>query len=296
MSESHYTTLDDYNNTSSQRAISFKLVASEVIVDVPELYNVAIRKFKIPINKYRYIDMVDKPYYINIYCDLKEPNNPPGLVYGNNIFEITGPIINEEELILKMNDIVLKKAQPITLGRFSLEYVNNTPTLYFTIQSADMTNWNNFEVYIDERLSEIFNFQYTSDFMTHNDENLYKLNPVEGKQEQASFTFNKINKIDSIRIYTSLPIKDHFISNSYNNTFVKDQLLLEIYYNANQLLFSNDIIYNPTFLDENSMTSSPMVTSINLKFRYKYRNGYEREIYASKGDTSLCTLKFTKKI
>lgn len=287
--------LDDFNHSKSQKEITCKPVSTDVVVATPEFYHVAIEKFKIPINKYRYIDMVEKPYYVNIFCDLKT-GIPGDLVYGNNIFEITGPIMSETELIQKMNDIVFKKPQPITLGRFSLDYVSNTPTLYFTVQTSELVNWNDFEVYIDERLMDVFNFQYTSESMPYNDELLFKLALVEGKQEQESFSFNKINKIDAIRVKTSLPINAHFISNSYNNTLQRSSLILEVYYNSNQLLFNSDIYYIPTMLIDSCLLSSAPITNFNLEFYYKYKNGYERRIYASRGESSLCTVKFTKKI
>jgi hypothetical protein len=293
------STFRAYNKQAIAKELRFKLTSSVRVLDQSNEYDVCIEKMFIPnSSRYRPIDLVENPYTIMIQYEDKDIPHP-SLVYGPNYFQITGPLYSIQEFVDKVN-VILDKASmtpgEYPLGQIKLTYQGSTIVLVWEAKETDYAKWNDYWVYFDYHLSTLFNFGYISgDDFAHQGEDFLRLRPIKVDKEQESFTADLFYKIAALRIYSNMPIGDHFVSNDDERGTSISNLVVEVYYNATQLMDTNSILYIPEAKVWSSLESYTPLNDVQLWCTWSYSSGSEIACMLDKRQLAQLTLLFQHK-
>ena len=287
-----------HNTTAIAKELRWKPNSSLRILPQANLYDVWVEKANLPnSNKYRPIDLVEQPYTIMIQYEEKDVPHP-NLVYGPNYFKISGPIYSIQEFVDKVNDILEKASRTpgeYPLGQIKLTYQGSTVVLVWQAKETDYAKWNDYLVYFDYHLSTLFNFGYISgDDFSHQNEDFLRLRPVKVDKEQESYTADRFYKIASLNIYSNLPCGEHLVYNADDKAMRTSNLLVEIYFNATQLMDTNSMLYIPETKVESSLESSAPLDNIQLWCTWCYSSGTEIAFMLDKRDLAMLTLVFKR--
>ena len=295
-------TFTNYNDTNVTRLLTMEAFVGESILPKASDYQVCVRDLEVPINnKSMPINSTRQSFQVIIFNEYKTVDLViPELDYGINVFEIPGPIMSVASFIKSLNDIVFKKASPVELGYFFLREEDNAILYRYNAQHANEHDM--IKIYFDNKLQTLFDFDY--DFVD-TAMGLPRLKivkdftptPSTEVREVASnsFTFPRFYNIKGVRVYSNLPTPGHRIyaqsSFPYSNIA---PLLTTISYNSMQMYQNTNLIYIPTTLLYNSLTSDNPLARFSLRFAYLYADGTEEPIVLAPLDYAKMTITFER--
>lgn len=113
--------------------------------------------------------------------------------------------------------------------------------------------------------------------------------------EQDSYTLNRFYNFESIRAYTSLPIRETMFSEN-EKTLKTDKLLFDTSINTTNFIDGTPVhIYEPTVIDYKEFTSGENVQEFIINLRVFYKNSTELPLVMAPGDTNVIKMKFELK-
>lgn len=296
-------TFTNYNDTNSTRLLSLETNSNSELLASASDYRVCLRHLEVPINGSGMpINSTAGGYGVSIFNEYKPIDLViPGLAYGVNHFTIPSPIISVEGFITSLNNIVFKKASPVQLGYFELQE-DNSILFRYDAQYADEHDM--IKIYFDAKLQKLFAFDYDQADKI-GDKARFKavysyipsasgvVNVVEVKASR--FTFPLFFNLKGVRVYTDLPIPGTRIyaksATPYSNI---SPLLTTISYNSMQMYNNSNLIYIPSTLFFNSLTSESPLNGFNLRFAYLYADGSEEPVTLGPLEYASATLSFEK--
>jgi hypothetical protein len=286
----------DYNNTNLPRNATLvsKALPSGMIVSKADEYEVRPTKMFCPVNGEGVmpIDNNADGYYINLFCDVKSPPDPPipGLEYLNNIFKIEGPIYSVQDLLGKINGVFA----PFNLGSFSIR-----PDELIEFKTITQLPHTQIFMYLDVRLADKLLMTYNpfSEFELNGVRYTefgwkYKVEPVHPHTEvQKKFTQNRFYTIKNVIVRTSL--ETYYIESGPRDAYYSD-LLHEITYNANSMSESIDLIFSPQDRIMRSLTSTAPIYRVEARLYYQYQDSQELPVVLLPGQYAQITLEFER--
>ena len=269
-----------------------KQLPSGVILDAANNYEVRVERLYCPVNSdLMPIDVNEEGYKINLFCDVKTPPDPaiPGLVYGNNIFTITGEIYSVEDLLNKINNLFLNW----TLGTFLLNHT--TELIEFRTVGAEIHT--KVKIYLEARLADMLLMKYEPP-TTIGEVPFYQFGWKFWQQDnmieiQKKFTQNRFYKIQNIRIYTDLPTY-YIESNDTAMASFESSLLHQVSYNSSSMSEVIDILYQPNDRYMRSLCSTAPITRYECRLYYQYENGAEIPVRLHGWQKTYVTLCFER--
>ena len=218
-------------------------------------------------------------YEIMVYCDLKDGTKPPGLEYGPNYFKLTEPLTSVEQFLKFLQDALFKAPHPFNLGLFGL---NNSDFFTYDIRPEDYTasfGSGAFEVYFNSPLVPIMTgFVNTENPTEIYGQLFYKMTPKSGHTESTTDTMYRLNKMDSIMFYTTLPITETEVLDHSLGEATRERILGTI--EVNPLLYNirtkSDWRYTPTVLRHYTMNQHSPVQNYSVWTVIRYINGLSR--------------------
>jgi hypothetical protein len=300
--------LDNYNNTNDNKILNFAATSAKSILNDTNEYYVTIEKLEIPVNGENMIINSDEtPYNLMIFNDVKvEDLIIPGLSFGPNWFNFNGPFYSVQQFLDKLNDFILKKPLPLTLGQFILnKNSNNEYVIQFQYNKLDNSSFGNLFLYIDKRLEKLLNFNMDYNDTTTNLGIKYtKVNIVTeyttGPNEIVKINQNKLTyanffNLKSIRVYSNLPTDGYVVYDMSNKIMNTSNLLCETIFDSLSMFDISNYIYIPTQFRHTSMYNSNSINYFELTFKLKYADGKEYDIILNPNTYASITLAFFKK-
>ena len=223
-----------YNDTPNLIQASRTFNVGFPILDKASDYTVVIESAAIDLSA---APLDTKPSYeIMIFCDIKPPSViPAGLVFGPNYFKLTDPLLSVDQFVKWLQDTLLKKAQPYNLGLFQL---TGDDFFSYSLQPSDNTmsfTSGDFVVYFNSPMVPIMNgFVDRENPIQAAGQLFYPMTPAAGTTTSTVDTMYRLNKIESILIYTTLPMTQINILSNSRNLVSKEKILGTIELNSLQ--------------------------------------------------------------
>ena len=272
--EIHRARVPQYNSTNGLIQAQRDFVVSWPLLERASDYTAVIESAAIDLST---APLDTKPdYEIMIFCDLKAPDTPPGLEYGPNFFKLPGPLQTVDQFTFWLEDTIFKKAAPRNLGLFQL---NSDDRFTFSLQETDY-NQNyvsgDFIVYFNEQMIPILEGFVDKDAPIQAGGQLfYPLIPRVGTTVSEVDTIYRLNKIESLLIYTTIPMTKINVLSNRDSYVTKESILGTIELNSMQynLRSKSDWRYIPDVYRHYSLTSTDMLQSFSLWVVIAYVDG-----------------------
>lgn len=218
-------------------------------------------------------------YEILIFCDIKAPDTPAGLVFGPNFFRFPGTLSSVEQFTRWLQDILLKKAQPYNLGLFDL---SNEDLFRYSISQgeydASFTS-GKFTVSFNEPLAVILNgFVDMSQPESINGQLFYPMLTHAGSTTSGVDTMYRLNKIESVLFTTTLPVTQTEVLDLSLNDVTRMRIVGSVEFNSfsYNIRTKADWIYTPTVFRHYTMNQSNTIDSYSIRIMLQYRSGVFR--------------------
>ena len=270
-----------------------KQLPSGVILDQADQYECRLERLYLPLNgSLMPIDINTNPYKINLFCNVKTPPDPaiPGLVYGNNIFEITGEIYSPMDLLNKINTLFGTWG----LGNFTI----NAATELIEFKTLTAAIHVDVKIFLESRLADLLQMKYEPATEVSTLGPFYQLGwkywQSDNQTEiQKKFSQNRFYKIQNIRVYTDLPTY-YIESGDGSGASFESSLLHQVSYNSSSMSEVIDLLYLPSDRVMRSLTSSAPITNFEARLYFQYEGGFEIPVRLNGWQSCYITLTFER--
>ena len=284
-----------YNDTTQNIPAIAQYITGTPTLDKADAYSVVVESAAIDLSNA--VLNTNPRYEIMIFCDLKAdttPVKPPGLEWGPNYFKFPGELRNVNELTSWFYEILHKKALPFDLGNITL---NNDDFFELlipqpTYDQSYATGY--FEVYFNAPLASLLEELCDTTPTQSAGQLFYKMRTSAGKTTQTINTLERCNKIESILLFTSLPVTKLGIADARSGIVRRDAILGTIEFNAGQynLRSKTDWRYIPSVFRHSTLDSSSPVQSYEVWVMLRYTNGDLRAHVLSPDERANINLAF----
>ncbi len=266
-----------YNDTNQNiPAIARYMVGTESL-DNASAYSVVLESAAIDLGQA--VLNTNPGYRVMIWCDLKDdtvPPKPATLQYGANYFSFPGEIRDVSQVINWLYEILHKKALPFDLGAIDLNgddlfELNITPATY---TNSYQTGY--FQVYFNKPLANLLEgLCSTIPLEAGAQLNYEMLTTASGKTTQLIPTLERMNKLESILLFTNLPVTKVGLADAKTGTVRKEAILGTIEFNAGQynLRAKTDWRYIPNVFRHSTLEGVSGIQSYEIWVMLRYTNG-----------------------
>lgn len=285
-----------FNGTNQNIAAIPNYVSGTPIIEKASDYSVVVETAAIDLRNAALDTRPD--YEVMIFCELKDdtvPVKPPGLVYGPNYFRFPGVLTSVGQLLLWLYEILHKKALPFDLGNISLNGGDNFELMISNSTYTGSYANDYFRVYFNEPLAAVLEELCDPGAVIEAGGKLFApMFTNEGTYRQTVNTLERLCKIESIILKTSLTVTKSGNANPNTGIVERDQILGTIEFNAGQydLRAKTDWRYIPSVFRHTTLEGAAPIQSFNIPIFIRYTHGDNIAHVLSPGERANVNVSF----
>lgn len=284
-------TIDFNNNSTTQTQMKLEVRNEMTLVGNPGLYNIVMDKCTLPLMN---IPILNGETF-NFVIEALDKNDYPPSMEGATLkkFPMTITTYSVEEFYQQINEHLDSILGNYNYARFTYDPQTELLTYHETYSKKALI-----KIYISGSLRDIIQLATPiADRVFMYDENYYHLNGnkvTDFDYVQNKSTMDLVHTLQKIKIYTDLPLEEHYQYNMQTKALVVGHLLTDIDYNTQSMIGIKAIKYQPTVLREYSLKDSVPINNFRLFFSAYYANGEEIYLQMLPRSYASVNLRFIK--
>ena len=288
-------TLDNSNITSRERVLDFNIDNGQrPLVDNSFDYEAYIKKAEIPISKT--LPLYNGRQPLKLTLEATDKDNKP-LFFGEELFvtfDLGSSFTSLEQLVRVINDKLVTQLGTFYWCRFE---ILDSSRLAFVV--SDHTKTPLIRVWMDtylEGLLEELPVAGSTTIQGHEYVEMISPKPENKSYEQAESMMKNFINLKAFRLFTSIPIEQHWIYDQNTGQLVGENMIGEVTFNSREMVGNSNLLYIPTIYNYNSLTDAGTISKVRLNVMAYYASGLYQPTTLDKGSYTSITVVFDRKV